>query len=153
MEHAVNTRPAPAAARLRPSPAPGASRWAGQGGFTLIELIAVIILLGILAAYLAPRYAGVTDEASRAASQAAASEAYARLKGASQLYLLDTTTPSQQLSDLAAARYLPLGAGSALNIGGYVVKYTQGSPGGDVTIQVYGTDGVTLLYTKNYGWP
>lgn len=147
------TRPPPASVRpLRPPPS-GASRRAGQGGFTLIELIAVIILLGILAAYLAPRYAGVTDEASRVASQTAASEAYALLKGASQLYLLDTSTPSQQLSDLAAARYLPLGAGDALNIGGYVVKYTQGSPGGDVTIQVYGTDGVTLLYTKNYGWP
>jgi prepilin-type N-terminal cleavage/methylation domain-containing protein len=40
-------------------------RPAGQGGFTLVELIAVIVLLGALAASAVPRYANVVEEAYR----------------------------------------------------------------------------------------
>jgi prepilin-type N-terminal cleavage/methylation domain-containing protein len=45
-----------------------------QQGFTLIEIIAVLILLGILAAVAVPKYIDLTDNAKARALQAAVSE-------------------------------------------------------------------------------
>ena len=35
----------------------------GQGGFTLIELVIIIVVLGILAAVSIPKYQNITSEA------------------------------------------------------------------------------------------
>ena len=42
----------------------------GQGGFTLIELVIIIVVLGILAAVAIPRYQNITGEAREAACRA-----------------------------------------------------------------------------------
>ena len=47
------------------------SRFTSQGGFTLIEIVIIIVVLGILAAVAIPKYQDITGEAKEAACRAA----------------------------------------------------------------------------------
>lgn len=54
-----------------------------KDGFTLIEIIAVLVILGILAAVAVPKFTNLQDEARNSAAQAAIAEGKSR---ASQAY-------------------------------------------------------------------
>ena len=53
----------------------------GQKGFTLIEIVMVLVLLGILAAVAVPKYFDLEEEANKAVAKTVEQEMQARLEG------------------------------------------------------------------------
>ena len=64
-----------------------------QGGFTLIELVVVIALLGILAAFAIPRFASLEREARAATTQGLSGSVRSAAAMAHGLYLATGATP------------------------------------------------------------
>lgn len=124
-----------------------------DSGFTLIELMVVIVILGILAAIIAPRIIGRTDEAK-------VTEAKIQIKNletALKLYKLDNGAYPATEQGLDALVNKPAVGAIPRNWreGGYLEKkkipadpwgnpYLYASPGlnGDYDIISYGADGV-----------
>ena len=129
-------------------------------GFTLIEIMVVVIILGILAAYIAPKIMGRPDEAKRVKAKLD----IASLESALKLYRLDNGTyPTTEQGILALVEEpetTPLPR--KWHKGGYLEKnrtprdpwgydFVYLSPGiqGDFDIISYGADGVPGGEDKN----
>ncbi len=81
-----------------------------QSGFTIIELVVVIILLGIMAATALPRFMDVTDEAHNSVVEGV----YGGLQSGMSLYHAQWVAegqpdPSTQLTDFGSLRTTPEG--------------------------------------------
>jgi general secretion pathway protein G len=66
-------------------------------GFTLVELMLVVIIIGILVAMVAPRLAGRSEQAKIAAARA---DIEANISSALDLYEIDNGTYPEKLEDL-----------------------------------------------------
>jgi general secretion pathway protein G len=121
----------------------------GQDGFTLIEIMVVILIIGLLALMVVPRLRGVADRAKRTKAQADIQE----LKQALDRYYLDNgsyPTTDQGLQALVAP---PTGGRLPSNYeqGGYIEKlpndpwgnqYFYQSDGSTYALKSFGPDGV-----------
>jgi general secretion pathway protein G len=132
----------------------------GSQGFTLIEIMVVLVILGILAGLIVPRIIGRPDEARRMKAKIQIQS----LETALQLYKLDTgnyPTTEQGLQALVEAPATGELAKSWRE-GGYLEKgqvpkdpwsneYIYLSPGtrGDFDIISYGADGIAGGEDKN----
>ena len=119
-------------------------------GFTLIEIMVVIVILGVLAALVVPRVLDRPDEARRVAAKAD----IAAIVGALKLYRLDNQrypTGEQGLAALVAKPELPPVPGN-WKPGGYLEKlpgdpwghpYRYLNPGlkGEIDVYSTGADG------------
>lgn len=128
-----------------------ARRGVGEGGFTLIELMVVVVILGLLAALVVPKLIGRTEEAKRTQSRVQIKN----IEQALQLFKLDNGFfPSTEQGIEALVRAPEVGR-PAKNYrkDGYLDRvpkdpwnnpYVYVSPGvhGDFDISSYGADGV-----------
>ena len=116
----------------------------GQQGFTLIELIVVIVVLGILVATAVPKYLSVTKDARIAALNGLVAgingsvnitDAKAKLSGLSG----NTGTVTDGVNTINVSlgqtpgKYFPVGTtagiGLAVDSGGFSISYVAGPPG------------------------
>jgi len=113
-------------------------------GFTLLEIIVVVAIIAILAAYIAPKVAGRVDDAriSKAKSDIRV------LESSLELYKLDNFSYPTSEQGLEALVNRPSG-GNAKNWreGGYIKKLNKDPWGNDYVYQYPGSNGEFDVYS------
>ncbi|MGE4291150.1 MAG: type IV pilin protein [Desulfovibrio sp.] len=123
-----------------------------EGGFTLIELITVIIILGVLAAVVTPRYFDLTNKAQEAALDGAISEGIAQFNMAYARYILVVGSEPANLAALGTADYLGADL-TAVDIGDYTLKFAQAADDADVTVTATLDTDATITNNRAVPWP
>ena len=129
----------------------GTERLLGRAGFTLIEIMVVIVILGLLAALVVPKLVGRTEEAKKTQARVQIKS----IQQALELFKLDNGFYPATDQGLEALVRQPEGGRVPENYrkGGYIERvpkdpwgnpYVYSSPGqrGDFDISSYGADGV-----------
>ncbi len=95
-----------------------------QKGFTLVEIIAVLVILGILAAVAVPKYIDLTKEAETKSVAAVKAELQSRANMYYAQYLLDKTS-TKNAQNLAAWATETVGTDFTLGTSGTDIKITS----------------------------
>ncbi len=123
----------------------------GQDGFSLVEVMIVVVILAILATLLVPHVMGRTEDAKRATAKAQIQS----IESALQLYRLDNGLYPSNEQGLQALVSKPATGPAPTNwkAGGYLqkipadpwghaYKYSNPSPQADYEVVSFGADGV-----------
>jgi general secretion pathway protein G len=110
-------------------------------GFTLVELMLVVIIIGTLVAMVMPRLAGRTEQAKRAAAMA---DIEANISSALDLYEIDHGSYPDNLDVLLEKKEWkgPYLKKKAIDPWGHPYKYVSPGAHGDYDLYSFGKDGV-----------
>jgi len=125
-----------------------------QGGFTLIEIIAVLVILGILAAVAVPKFMNLTEDAQEKALDGAIAAGFSNVTIAYSRFVLKTSAAPTEI----AGTYYWKGTGSETvgietDLGDYTATYAKAAGSGPVTVTAARKDDPTVTGSKSFNLP
>ncbi len=133
-------------------------RPAFERGFTLIELIAVIVLLGLLAAVITPRYIGFVEQSRSTVAKGALSEGMARFNMGYANYILNTSNKPGNFAALGDTY-----VNATINLGDWAVGFSQSgntmtigaydNKDGSISNAITGIPPGTAMVSNTFSWP
>jgi prepilin-type N-terminal cleavage/methylation domain-containing protein len=122
-----------------------------ETGFTLIEIIAVLVVLGILAAIAVPKYLSMVDATRTQSAQAAIGEIKGRLSAAQAKYMMNTGGTAPSNTELFSFATGANGYGSATNLANVGNDFGAAVASGDpIAITVTSVGGQAVSVNGSY---
>ncbi len=97
-----------------------------EKGFTLIELIIVIVILGIIAGVAIPKFVGLSDQARKSAAKGVAAAMSGTISAQHANYLLDASQ-TYDVDTVIANTQFGSGVATPIKVGTDDIKWTSGT--------------------------